>query len=240
MKKQMMFVSILFSLLIFAGCASTSTVKATAVTTKSAEKVIPTTIDFGKFWTGTVRIEEKSKSDLGNDAQVVFYSEWTLGEDAGNVYPKKFTLSNSGEEVKMNSLWDKGGNIHEGTYDVFVDIDGMPGTGTVKNLKLEKGKRYEVYITFNAARINVPLKTDGDVIFVYPAGTYDKYKNLGRLNNIPKEIAINIVSSYTENNGIYWLIPANIPLDIHRTFSNGEDKWFTNYKATPESFINEL
>ncbi len=227
---------LLFALL---SCSSSPT-PVTTPKTKQSEKVSPVVIDFGPYWKGTIRLEKKAKPNLGNNAEVKFYSEWTLGEKAGNVYPKKFTLSNSGKEVKMNFLWDHGGDIPSGTYDVVVNIDGMPGTGSIKNLKLEKGTFYNLFIVFKAAKIDITLKTDGDEIIVYPAGTYDKYKKLGRLDNIPKQVEINHLSSYTERNPIYWLIPADIPLDILWKHSNGDIRWFKNYKATPESFIKHL
>jgi hypothetical protein len=99
---------------------------------------------------------------------------------------------------------------------------------------------YNVYILFKAAKIDILLETDGDDIFVFPSGTYDKYEDLGRLDNIPEELTITHVSSYTERNPIYWLIPAGIPLDVLRTYSNGESKWVKDYIATPESFIKRL
>lgn len=140
----------------------------------------------------------------------------------------------------MNFLWDNGGNIEAGVYDVLVDVDGMPGTGTIKNLKLENKTGYNVYISFRAAKIDIPMETDGDDIFVYPAGTRDKYEKLGRLDNIPEDLLINHVNSYNDNNPIWKLIPAGVPLDILRTFSNGDSKWFTDYTAVPESFIKHL
>ena len=240
MKKCLLLVIVTVFIIIFAGCASVPQTEAPSTVSEPLKQVDPVTIDFGPFWTGTVRLDKKSDSDLGDKARVRFESEWTLGESAGNVYPKSFTLSSTGESVEMDFLWDSGGDIHEGTYDAVVDIDGMPGTGTIKNLKFEKGTAYNAYISFNAAKIDISLETDGDDIFVYPEGTYDKYENLGRLDNIPEELLINHVSSYTERNQIWWLIPAGIPLDILRTFSNGDAKWFKDYSATPESYIKQL
>ncbi len=239
MRKQWVMYMVIFAF-SFVGCSSPHNVKKAPTVPKSVKQLIPATIDFGEFWTGTIRIKTESKPSLKNKSEVRFSSEWTLGESAGIVYPKTFTLSKSGEEVKMDSLWDNGGTVPAGTYDIFVDIDGMPKTGTIKNLNLKKGVSYEVYLLFTAAKIDIPLQTDGDEILVYPAGIYSKYNSLGRLDNIPKEIAINSVSSYTENNPIYWLIPARIPLDVLRTTSSGETNWFTNYIATPESFVKSL
>lgn len=240
MKKCLLLVIITVFMIIFAGCASAPQTEAPSTVSEPVKQVNPVTIDFGPFWTGTVRMDKESASDLEDNAQARFKSEWTLGEYAGNVYPKSFTLSSTGESVEMDFRWDNGGDIHEGTYDAVVDIDGMPRTGTIKNLNLDKGTVYTVYISFNAAKIDISLETDGDDIFVYPEGTYDKYENLGRLDNIPEELLINHVSSYTERNQIYWLIPAGVPLDILRTFSNGDAKWFKSYSAAPESFIKQL
>ncbi len=240
MKKTLVLIILTISIFIFTGCASAPVTAPDAPAPKKIEKINPATIDFGQYWTGTIRMKEKSKSDMGSDAEARFYSEWTMGEDAGNVYPKSFTGSNTGNEVKMDFRWDNGGDIPAGIYDVIVDIDGMPGTGTVKNLKLDKGTSYKVYISFNAAKIDINFETDGDDLFVYPAGTHDKYETLGRLDNIPEELLINHINSYTEGNAIWWLIPAGIPLDILRTYSNGDSKWFKDYTAKPESFIKDL
>ncbi len=240
MKKYLLLIIITVSIIMLSGCASTPQKEAPSKISEPVKQVNPTTIDFGPFWTGTVRMDKKSDSDLGGKAQVRFESEWTLGEYAGNVYPKSFTLSSTGESVEMDFRWDNGGDINEGTYDVIVNIDGIPSTGAIKNLKLDNGTVYNLYISFNAAKIDIPLETDGDEIFVYPEGTYDKYENLGRLDNIPDELLINHVSSYTERNQIYWLIPAGIPLEILRTYSNGDAKWFKDYSAVPESYIKQL
>lgn len=240
MRKIMIVNIFLGTLLILGACASKPVSKVSAPAAKAAQKASPVSIDFGPYWKGTVRVKETVKSDLGNNAEAKFNSEWTLGESAGNVYPKTFTLTNSGKTVKMNFLWDKGGDIPAGTYDAVVDIDGMPGSGKINNLKLSAGTAYDVYIDFNAAKIDIDLKTDGDEVIAYPQNTYEKYKKLGRLDNIPKELAINAVSSYTEKNAIYWLIPAGIPLDIVQKHSDGTEEWHTNFIATSESFIKKL
>ncbi len=225
---------------VLAGCASAPTATTAAPAVKKAVQTVPVTIDFGANWKGTVRFEKKADTGLGDKAEARFYSEWTLGENAGNVYPKSFTDSSSGSAVAMNLKWDNGGDIAAGTYDAVVDVDGMPRTGTIKNLALKKGTDYKVIISFNAAKVDIKFKTDGDDLFVYPAGTYNKYKKLGRLDNIPEKLLINHINSYTENNAIWWLIPAGIPLDILRTYSSGDAKWFTDYTAVPESFIKKL
>jgi len=237
--KKLVFViiSVLF-VFIFSGCVSAPKEPVSVIQT--VKEVSKTTIDFGSYWTGTIRLEKEVQSDLGDNSQVRFYSEWTLGESAGNVYPKKFTSIDGGDEEKMASNWDNGGDINAGTYSVLVDIDGMPRIGTINNLKLDKGIVYNVYILFKAAKLDVQLETDGDDIFIFPSGTHDKYEDLGRLDNIPGELTINHVNSYTERNPIYWLIPAGIPLDVLRTYSNGESTWFKDYIATPESFIKQL
>jgi hypothetical protein len=240
MKKYLLLVVITVFIILFAGCASAPQTEAPSTVSEPVKQVNPATIDFGPFWTGTVRLDKESDPDLADKARVQFKSEWTLGESAGIVYPKSFTSSSTGESVEMDFLWDIGGDIQGGIYDAVVDIDGLPGTGTIKNLKLDKGTAYNVYISFKAAKIDIPLETDGDDIFVYPEGTYDKYENLGRLDNIPEELLINHVSSYTERNQIYWLIPAGVPLDILRTFSKGDAKWLKGYSAAPESFIKQF
>ncbi len=240
MRKMMIVNIFMAALLILGACASNPVSQVSAPAPKVTQKPSPVSIDFGPYWKGTVRVKETAKSDIGNNAEAQFNSEWTLGENAGNVYPKTFTLSNSGKTVKMNFLWDDGGDIPAGTYNVAVDIDGMPGSGKINNLKLSAGTAYDVYIDFKAAKIDIDLKTDGDEVITYPQKTYEKYKKLGRLNNIPKELAINAVSSYTDGNPIYWLIPAGIPLDIVQKHSDGTEEWHKNFIATPESFIKKL
>ncbi len=240
MKKKIFVISSIVFIIIIAGCTSVPSKNTTAPEVKETVHTSPATIDFGSIWTGVIRMEKETKTDLGDNAEAQFYSEWTLGENAGNVYPKVFTSSKMGNNGNMEFLWDNGGVIKAGTYDVVVDIDGMPGTGTVKNLKLEKGIVYNVYISFNAAKIDVNLETDNDDIYVYPSGTYDKYKGLGRLDGIPEELLISHVNSYTEKNQIYWLIPAGIPIEIFRTYSNGDSKWFKDFTASPESFVRQF
>ena len=238
MKKALMLTLSAALLSILAGCASAPAPADTPV--KKTVQAVPVTIDFGANWTGTVRLEKEADAGLGDKAEARFYSEWTLGEDAGNVYPKSFTDSNSGSEVTMDFKWDNGGDIAAGTYDAVVDVDGMPGTGTIKNLALKKGTGYKVFISFNAAKVDMNFETDGDDLYVYPAGTYDKYDGLGRLDNIPEELLINHINSYTEGNAIWWLIPAGVPLDILQTHSSGDSRWFKNYTAKPESFIKSF
>ncbi len=160
MRKMMIVNIFMAALLILGACASNPVSQVSAPAPKVTQKPSPVSIDFGPYWKGTVRVKETAKSDIGNNAEAQFNSEWTLGENAGNVYPKTFTLSNSGKTVKMNFLWDDGGDIPAGTYNVAVDIDGMPGSGKINNLKLSAGTAYDVYIDFKAAKIDIDLKTD--------------------------------------------------------------------------------
>ncbi len=234
MKQQLIFISIAILILSFVGCVSAP------VSKPMAKKVEAPAIDFGDYWTGKVRIEKKVDSGLGTKACVRFYSEWTRGEGAGIVYPKSFTVVETGDTVELDSKWENGGCIEGGVYDVVVDVDGMPGTGTIKNLKLNKGKSYNVYVCFNAALVTIPFKTDGDDLFVYPGGTFDKYEKLGRLDNIPDDLVLNHINSYNDNNPIWKLIPAGVPLDILRTYSNGDSKRIKNFVAVPESAIKKL
>ncbi|RKX88396.1 MAG: hypothetical protein DRP59_12285 [Spirochaetes bacterium] len=235
MKKTSVITFLAILVLVIAGCASAPTSAPAA-----PEAKVSATIDFGPYWTGTVRMEKESNTGLKDNAEAVFYSEWTMGESAGNVYPKSFTSTVTGSEEQMDFLWDKGGDIKAGIYDVVVDVDGMPGTGTIKNLELKKGTEYNIYLSFNAAKVAIDFQTDGDDLYVYPAGTYSKYEDLGRLDNIPEELLINHINSYNENNAIWWLIPAGVPLDIYRTHSNGDAEWFKDYTAKPESFIKNF
>ncbi|MEA1912187.1 MAG: hypothetical protein U9N32_11035, partial [Spirochaetota bacterium] len=211
--------------------------------TKASEPVKainPATVDFGQIWVGSIRNQKESDSDLSKGlAQAVFSSEWTIGESAGNVYPKKFVSVDTGNPVEMDFKWDDGGLIPSGTYDVFVSVDGLPGEGWIRNLNLSEKTDYEVFISFKAAKLNISLEGDGNNITVYPSGTHDKYDGLGRLNDIPGDIAVSMYSSYTDNNDIWWLVPAS-PVDIEFRHSDGNIDWFIDYTATPESFINQL
>lgn len=230
---------ILVLILILAGCVS-APLPAPAPVAKSApvpEKAVePATVDFDDLWIGVVRIKKESNND--NAAVAVFNSEWTLGENAGNVYPKKFVVSGTDKEVPMDFMWDSGGKIDPGVYDVYVDVDGLPGEGWIRNLKLDGKTAYEVYISFKAARFHISLN-DGDDVYVYPAGSYAKYEGLGRLDSIPEEILISSFSAYTENRDMYFLIPA-VPVDLRFKHTNGEIEWFKDYTPVPESFINKL
>ena len=200
----------------------------------------PSTIDFGQVWVGSIRTDKESDANLSDGlSQARFDSEWTKGENAGNVYPKKFVLSGTDNAVDMEFDWDNGGSIPAGVYDVFVSIDGLPGEGWIRNLELSAKTDYAVTITFKAAKMNIELNGDGNNITVYPSGTHAKYDGLGRLNNIPDDIAIASYSSYTDNNQIYWLVPAS-PVDIEYRHSDGSVDWFDDYTAVAESFINKL
>lgn len=238
MKNSLVAVVLVLLILVFTGCATEP--KTPAPVVQTAAESTPITIEFGPNWTGTIRLEQEAKPDLGDKAEAHFYSEWTLDESAGIVYPKTFTSSDTGAEEAMDFLWDTGGDIDAGTYDVRVDIDGTVGSGTIRNLTLEKGTAYNVYVSFRAAKMDIELQTDGDDVYVFPSGTYEKYEGLGRLDSIPEEIIISHVNSYTERNPIYRLIPAGTPLDILRTYSGGDAKWYTDYIATPESVIRQL
>ncbi len=238
MKKTIVFTFLTVLFLVIAGC--TSAPAPAAPEAEQAVQAAPVIIDFGPYWTGTVRVEKESDSGLGDNTEAAFYSEWTMGEGAGNVYPKSFVSSSTGAEEQMDFLWDNGGDIRGGIYDAVVDVDGMPGKGTIKNLELKKGTKYKVYLAFNAAKVAIDFQTDGDDLYVYPAGTYTKYEGLGRLDNIPEELLINHINSYTERNDIWWLIPAGVPLDILRTHSGGDSEWFKDFTAKPESFVKNF
>lgn len=226
---------VLLVTIVFMGCTSVPEKKA-----EPLKVVNPATIDFGQVWPGTISTEKENDSNLSDGlSQVRFDSEWTKGENAGNVYPKKFVLSGTDNPVDMEFDWDDGGTIPAGVYDVFVSIDGLPGKGWIRNLELSAKTDYNVIINFKAAKLNIELEGDGNNITVYPSGTHAKYEGLGRLNDIPDDIAIASYSSYTDNNQIYWLVPSS-PVDIEFRHSDGSVDWFDNYTAMAESFINKL
>jgi hypothetical protein len=185
-----------------------------------------------------VKTVEESNSDSYATAR--FESEWTAGEGAGIVYPQKFVSVDTGEEVNMDFRWDNGGEIPEGTYDVFVSVDGMPGEGWIRNLQLKAGTEYDVVLFFNAAKVDMVFETDGDDLYVYPSGIFDKYEALGRLDDIPDELSLNHINSYDGSNSIWWLIPAGIPLDVVRYHSDGTVERYPGFTAIPESFVKSF
>ena len=246
MKYLFILVSVLA--LLFSACATTTVTPTTEVAPAKEEPaevveetvITPAVVDFGEIWTGNIIVNPEDDSNLPDGIAIVtFDSEWTTGENAGNVYPKQFISLETGQPVELDGMWDKGGKIPAGTYDVKVDVDGNPGSGWVRNLTLKEKTDSSVIIHFNAAKLNIELNGDGEEIYTYPAGTHDKYEGLGRLNDIPGDIAVTANSSYTENNQVYWLIPS-VPLDVEYRHADGSVDWFLDYTAVPESFINQL
>jgi len=220
----------------FTGCASVPE----PGPEKTPKRVYDAGVDFGKYWKGRVRVAKENDPALGSRAEVVFYSEWTRGETAGIVYPKTFKSVETGKTVEMDFKWDIGGEIEAGVYDVVVDVDGKPGKGRIRNLRVEGRKSYKVWVVFDAAKVDIEFENDGDDLFVYPAGTFDRYEKLGRIDDIPEDLLINHINSYTENNHIWKLIPAGVPLDVLRTYSNGKKERFRNFVAVPESSIKSI
>jgi len=240
MENHMKFVPvILTSLIIFLSGCATAIVAPPAVA-EQKEEAAPIIVDFGEIWTGAIRFETEKNTNLSDGTtQATFDSEWTKGENAGNVFPKQFISVETGSPVDMNFLWDNGGEIPAGTYDVQVDIDGNPEGGWIRNLKLSEKTNYTVIIHLNAAKLNIELEGDGDEIYTYPAGTHDKYDGLGRLDDIPDDLVVTMNSSYTERNQIYWMVPS-VPLDVEFRHADGSVDWFINYSSVPESAINQL
>jgi hypothetical protein len=231
------FLIVLLPFFFLAAC-STAPVTEPQPAPEPEKPVSPAILDFGDYWTGTVYTEESSSDDTVATAR--FGCEWTRGEGAGNVYPKKFVSVETGEEVNMDFRWDNGGTIPEGTYDVFVSVDGLPGDGWIRNLNLKAGTGYEVVMFFSAAKIDISLETDGDDIMVYPSGTFTKYEQLGRLDDIPEEQIITWVNSYSENNAIWWLMPAGVPVDVAWHHSDGSVERYPDFSAVPESFVKSF
>jgi hypothetical protein len=236
MKKWILFS--LLPLLSFITACSTAPVTESQPPAEVQKPESPAVLDFGDYWTGTIYTDENSSGD--STATARFSSEWTRGEDAGNVYPKKFVSVESVEEVEMDFRWDNGGSIPEGTYDVYVSIDGLPGEGWIRNLHLKAGTGYEVIMFFSAAKIDISLETDGDDIFVYPSGTFTEYEQLGRLDDIPREKSLTWVNSYSENNEIWWLMPAGVPVDVAWHHSDGSVDRYPDFTAVPESFVKNF
>jgi hypothetical protein len=72
------------------------------------------TADFGSHWPGvTVTVESTGESHEQADgmARAVFQVVWTAGEQAGVLYPKKFVVAGTDDEVAMKFQTDASGDI---------------------------------------------------------------------------------------------------------------------------------
>ena len=197
------------------------------------------TADFGQAWKG-VTVQVSSTGDahgLGKGmAEAVFAITWTEGQGAGVLYPKKFVDTATKQEVPMNFLWDVGGDIKAGTYDILVEHDGRLGKGWLRNVRLEGPEKLRVVVDMNACMLDLPLGTYREVV-VYPAGTYADYEARGMADAIPDELAITWYDA--ENRGVAGLAPGGI-FDLKVVRADGRVEWRQRYTLRPNSKLKEL
>lgn len=214
-----------------AGCAS-----APEAVTAPAN---PPRADFGDAWSpaAVVLVEQTGNHGLADGmAQAVFSSLWTSGESAGNVYPKEFVSVATGEPVEMEFLWDSGGNIAAGVYDVRVDVDGAPGEGWIRNVDISGPQALKITVNFNAAQFVVPLD-EVQQIAAFPAGTYAEYSGKNMLDSVPSERALTVYDEY--NRGIWAVVPATV-VDLRVVHADGSVEWMADYEIPSNTRIVKL
>ncbi len=227
--------------LLIASCGSTpSTTGGETAVASTAEKAPAEAIttEFEGGWDNTeVRIDTGNPHDLENGRVMVgFRCVWTDGQPAGNVYPKEFVSSETGEEVSMDFTWDSGGKIAEGTYDVLVDVDGRCGGGWLRSLPLQGKNSLEVVIDLNACQFALPFDTYREVI-VYPSGTYADYSSRNMLDAIPEDLAI---TWYNEENLGIWALAPSGTFDLRVTYADETVEWLQDYELPANARVVEL
>ena len=230
--KHQIFLSFIVSLVAIAviGCASAPDVV--------QEPVDPPVADFGDAWSAAaVLVEQTGGHGLSKGmAQAVFSSLWTAGESAGNVYPKEFVSVVTGETVEMELLWDDGGNIAAGVYDVRVDVDGRPREGWLRNVDISGSQALEITVNFNASQFAVSLD-EVQQIAAFPSGTYAEYSGKNMLDSVPAEKVLTIYDEY--NGGIWAVVPAGV-VDLRVVLADGTVEWLEGYELPSNTRILEL
>ena len=205
--------------------------------TKPNVTMVQAKADFGPWWKAvTVKTEVEGDPQASGTALAKFFCEWTDGLGAGVVYPKKFIDTKTKKEVKMDFLWDNGGKIPAGVYDVEVEQDGVLGKGWLRTVALTSKGSIRVTVLMNAAMFDLDLNKYSEVV-VYPPGTYSKYKERGMLDSIPDKL--NIARYNSENRGAAGLAPSG-KFDLHVKMADGTDKWLQNYDIKGNRKIKEL
>jgi hypothetical protein len=197
------------------------------------------TADFGAHWPGaTVRVEAKGVVDnLGAGlARVSFDVEWTRGQTNGVLYPKKFVDPQTQKEVPLDPMWDNGGTIKAGVYDVFVQHDGRFGTGWIRGLRLAGPRQLHVVVDMNAAMLDLPLTTYAEVV-VFPAGTYATATANGTLKRLSTDAAISWYNS--ENKGAFAVAPAG-KVDLKVVHAGGKVEWRPGYVLPANTRVQKL
>lgn len=205
---------------------------------EAAPDVDPPAVELGDAWSNAELEIEAPNSTHGMGAEMAraeFWCEWTDGESGGTVYPQRFVDVATGEEVAMDFMWDHGGNIPAGVYDVLVDADFPgPGEGWLRNVPLEGPRALRVTIDLNATKIEVPL---GEIkqIVVYPAGTYADFASRNMLDAIPDDVELTRYDEYNRT-----CIAPSGEVDLRVTYYNDEVEWLEGYTLPPNSKVTEL
>ncbi len=221
--------------LVFALGSCASAPPEGAVTAEEQEN--PPAADFGDAWkNAAIRIKSGDTHELGADmARASFLCEWTDGQSAGTTYPQKFVDVNTGEEVSMELLWDHGGNIQEGVYDVLVEVDYPgPGEGWLRNIPIKGKHALDIIIDLHATKIEMSLEEIEQVV-VFPEGTYADYESRNMLDEIPEDAEITRYDMYNPD----CIAPSGV-LDLRVTYPSGEVDWIEGYRLAPDSKVTEL
>ena len=198
----------------------------------------PVATDFGSAWgNAEVRLEAGDSHELGGDRIVAeFDCVWTDGQKAGVAYPQRFVSTDSGEEVPMEFMWDNGGKVAQGVYDVLVEVDGRAGTGWIRDLPLTGKSRLRVVLDLNACQFTLPLDTYRQVI-VYPEGTYADFESRNMLDAIPEDLEL---SRYNQYNRGQWAVAPSGTFDLKVTYNDETTEWLESYELPENARINEL
>lgn len=149
----------------------------------------------GDAWSNATLGVERSAEAGAEGAEVEFRCEWAEGESCGTVYPKVFVEEETGERAPFEALWDHGGKLPCGTYDVRIDIDGPPssriGEARIRHLALTAPGAYDVTIDLHAAQLALPLETYRSVR-VFPAGTHAEHEP----GSVPEALEIGRYDQY--------------------------------------------
>ncbi len=197
------------------------------------------TADFGSHWPGvTVSVESTGEmSDLAEGmSHAKFEVEWTEGQSAGVLYPKKFVVAGTDNEVAMQFDADTAGDIAAGVYDVQVSQDGRLGDGWLRNVRLEGPDSLRVVVDMNACMLALPLDVYSEVM-VYPAGTYQDYQAKNQLDAIPDDDAISWYNS--ENKGA-WAVAPSGKVDLKVTHADGTVEWRQGYELPANRKLEQL
>ncbi|HKJ67836.1 MAG TPA: hypothetical protein VKA68_07750 [bacterium] len=227
------------TLILYLGsCASAPPEREPAPEPQPQPQVNPPAVELGDAWDNVeVQVERsRDRHDMGGEmARAEFNCEWTDGQKAGTVYPQEFVDAETGEEAPMDFMWDHGGNIEAGVYDVLVDIDHPgPGECWLRNIPLKGERVLNVVIDLNAAKIEVPLGKIQEVA-VFPVGTYEDYESRNMLDAIPEEVELALYNEYNRD----CFAPSG-SVDLRVTYIGDEVEWMEGYELPANSKVTEM